>query len=218
VTRHDPAWAAKVESRGQFERAVAYYQTRHVHEARILFAQLCARSCDDGPAHIYLARCEEFLRDGTHHSTGEISTRVEWSHDYDVGIVEIDEQHQEWCRRLGELLQLLRSGRQEGVAGLFDYLRDYIHWHFSQEEELMDEHAYPLRDEHKLEHSRYAQALERFRTELTDGWREPLLVTFRANLFLIDWFVNHTTGSDRELGRYLAAARRHPGRVVALQP
>lgn len=204
VTRQDPAYASKVESRTQFERAVAYYHTRHVDEALALFGPLCAGSRDDGPAHTYLARCEQFLRDGTHHGTGEISTGVEWRHDYDIGVDEIDQQHQEWCKRLGELLDRLHSGRQDGVAELFEYLRDYIHWHFTEEEALMDERAYPARAEHKLEHAHYAQALERFRMELLDGGREPLLVNFRANLFLVDWFVNHTTGTDRELGRFLA--------------
>src|SRR6185369_3899374 len=153
ATPEDPAYANKVESRAVFERAVAYYQTRHVQEARALFAQLYARSPDDLPVRFYLARCEEFLRDGTHRGTGEFSTCMDWSRDYEIGVDEVDEQHQEWCKRLGQLLDHLHSGLQDGVAELFAYLQEYIHWHFSKEEALMDEHRYPLREEHKLEHA-----------------------------------------------------------------
>ena len=202
----DTASAHKMATRAEFERAVAYYQILKVDQAREIFVRLCAQCPDDRPAQVYLERCHVFGETGQHHGTGEISREIEWSHDYDTGVNEIDEQHQEWCKRLAALFECLQSGQQQGLPALFDHLRSYIEWHFAQEEALMDQSGYPLRRQHKLEHARYAEVLERFKTEFEQGQHDPLLVTFRANLCLVDWFINHTTGTDRQLGVCAAEA------------
>jgi hemerythrin len=201
---NDAACAHKATSRTEFERAVAYYHTLHVEQAREIFVGLCASCPEDRPAQVYLDRCDEYGRTGRHYGTGEISRVVAWSHDYDIGVSEIDEQHQEWCKRLARLFEVLQQERMDELPVLFDYLRSYIEWHFGKEEAVMDRFDYPLRRQHKLEHLRYADALQRFAAELKEGSHDPLLVTFRANLFLVDWFVNHTTGTDRQLGHFLA--------------
>lgn len=199
----DKASAHKLATRAGFERAVACYQTLNMDQAHALFARLCAQCPDDRPAQVYLARCEAYASTGHHQGTGEISREIEWSHAYEIGVGEIDEQHQEWCKRLAALFEHLKSGQQQGLPALFKHLRSYIEWHFAQEEAMMDAASYPLARQHKLEHALYAEVLERFATEFEQAQHDPLLITFRANLCLVDWFINHTTGTDRLLGRYL---------------
>lgn len=200
----------KMGQRNDFERGVAYYHSRHCDEALDIFQRLAADSPDDGPIQVYLQRCKEFLAGGAFHGTDEITGPIDWQRIYEIGYEEIDDQHREWCKRLNQLIGHLRTGRQQGVLDLFQYLRSYIEWHFAKEEALMDQYGYPFTRQHKQEHLRYAQELEHFDVSLRKGDHAPLLLVFRANLFLVDWFINHTTGTDRHLGHFLAARQAAP--------
>ena len=194
----------KVNSRPDFEHAVAYYHTMHCEKARNILARLCNECAQDIPARVYLDRCNEYLETGRHHGTGETPGNIEWLLVYQTGQTDIDEQHYEWFLRLRSLLQHLETGVQEGVGELFDYLREYIEWHFAEEDALMERYGYPLFRQHKLEHAQYAHALGQFKLEWTQGDQDPLLVVYRADLFMVDWFVNHVTGTDQHLGRFIA--------------
>ncbi|MDO8279279.1 MAG: bacteriohemerythrin [Burkholderiaceae bacterium] len=195
----------KLIQRSDFELGVVYYHSRHCEEALEIFERLFLDNPHDGPIQVYLRRCKEFLAGGEFHGTDELAGPIEWQHGYEIGFDEIDDQHREWCKRLNDLIGHLRTGRQQGLLELFQYLRSYIEWHFTKEEALMDRYDYPFARQHKQEHARYAQELEQFNASLLQGDHAPLLLTFRANLFLVDWFINHTTGTDRHLGHFLAA-------------
>ena len=67
----------------------------------------------------------------------------------------IDEQHKEWIDRINQLLggceECGCGGKVEAIK-MLDYMADYADFHFSEEEKLQEEVAYPAINEHKAKH------------------------------------------------------------------
>ncbi len=80
-------------------------------------------------------------------------------------------------------------------------LIDYVEFHFSAEENLMEKVEYPEMEEHFFEHlllkSRVLAFQKKFKEE-----SEPLSEDLM--LFLRDWLENHITVVDKKIGSYLS--------------
>ena len=67
----------------------------------------------------------------------------------------------------------------------------------------MRETSYPMLDEHINEHRNFGARFLRLKADIAGGQHDPLYLGFQIQLFLFDWFANHTMRTDRHLGRYL---------------
>ncbi len=116
-----------------------------------------------------------------------------WSDEMSVGISRIDEEHRlllTLIARIGEATEK-KSPRSE-IASIFDRLIDYTEKHFSYEEQLFRQFAYPKSQEHMLEHKRLtAQVLDLNRD------RNSILPENLTD-FLTDWLKVHIMGSDKQ--------------------
>lgn len=194
---------AKLAARARFEQAVAWYHLRQAGRAEPLLAE-CLELCpSDAAARFYLERCRAFREEGRHEGTGELDEGLAWRPEFDLGIGVVDEQHRGLVHEMNVLTGLLRSGRSGTLGQVLEFLGGYAVNHFGTEERLMDEHAYPLAAAHRLEHGNFVAAYQRLRDEILSGAHEPGFLLFRAQVFLIDWFVSHSTGTDRHLARFL---------------
>lgn len=52
------------ENKGQFEKAIQYYQNKEIQEAHILFSELFRKNPKDLAAGLYVKRCAKYLEDG----------------------------------------------------------------------------------------------------------------------------------------------------------
>jgi hemerythrin len=126
-----------------------------------------------------------------------------WDPDLSVGVEAIDAQHRELFARIDRLLEALRE-RQGGaeVARLLHYLAEYVLAHFSSEEKLMLERAYPHYDAHRQEHLRFVRELEALRSEHDrEGPTTVLLV--RVTNRVTAWLREHIYRADRDLAAFL---------------
>jgi hemerythrin len=129
--------------------------------------------------------------------------KLEWSPALAVGIAEIDEQHQELFRRAGSLLDGLHRGEPREVGELVDYLHRYAVTHFGAEEAAMRQGRYPGYARHKAEHDRFIDDLLGLAADLEREGGGAFLAV-RIDHWLGTWLRQHVSGTDAELGRFLA--------------
>ena len=199
------ATAAKRASLADFEQAVAWYHLRRIDRAEPLFRVCLEREPGDAPARFYLERCRAFREEGRHEGTGELDEALEWRPEFDLGVAVVDEQHRGLVREMNVLTGILRGERGGSTGDVLDFLAGYAVDHFGTEERLMEAHDYPLAASHRVEHGNFVAAYGRLREEILSGAHEPGFLLFRAQVFLLDWFVTHSTGTDRHLARFLRA-------------
>jgi hemerythrin len=219
VFDHDPGAIreGKDKTRKLFEEGIAYYHIKAIEKA-IPLLESCLRDVpEDYPAQIYLQRCHDFLATGVHVGTGEITGTMAWSDDFLVGVDEIDNQHKALVVSMNHLSAQIASGDTSGVDETLNFLADYAHFHFGSEERIMREINYPFINEHIQEHQKFIQEFIRLKNNIISGLHDPLYLSFQIQLLMFDWFANHTTKTDRHLGRFVRSQRheRDPSMPLA---
>lgn len=197
----------KQSTRTRFEEAVAYYHLKAVDRAVPLFEHCLRDVPDDAPAKIYLDRCHDFQKNGHHEGTGEVGSHLEWRDEFLVGHKDIDDQHRELLANINKLAAAIAGRDTSGIDGMLGFIGDYVHFHFENEEGIMRDCAYPLMADHVREHQELVRQFVRLQAAIKGGLHDPLYLGFQIQLFLFDWFANHTTKTDRHLGRFIRATR-----------
>lgn len=119
----------------------------------------------------------------------------------------IDAQHRELFAHLATLLAASRERRsQQEVAGLLDFLGDYVIRHFAAEEALMIQGAYPGIEAHRAEHRDFVKQYEVLRRELRSEGPSRLFAIRLGNR-VTAWLREHIYRTDRLLAEWL---RDHP--------
>jgi hemerythrin len=125
----------------------------------------------------------------------------EWTADYAMDIPGLDREHQSLFRIAGELHAAMVSGKGTAVMGrILDRLIQYTTVHFSHEERLMREAAYPAYEAHKAEHEALAAQVVAFSSRFSSG---QATITVQLLQFLKSWLQNHIASSDRKYAPYL---------------
>ena len=133
-----------------------------------------------------------------------MSVNFEWNNDYSIGIDEIDSQH----KRFLSLLQETYSFKQRGTDNsrlktLVQELEKYLVFHTKSEEMLMILYDYPKQELQKEEHKK---VITKVREKIKNLPENPEDLTDLL-IYLMKWFVNHTTYLDKELGGHIQQQR-----------
>lgn len=205
--------AGKQAALPMFERAVACYHQREMARAEEGF-QACLRLAPgDTVTRLYLDRCAHFRAGGVHQGTGEIDLIPEWQAAFSIGVPVIDDQHRELLDRMRRLSDSVRKGADPAIHQVLAFLESYVVEHFHDEERLMQESGYPFIRQHQHEHETFGRYFSRLKAEILAAESDTSYLTFRIQLLLVDWLINHTTKTDRHFGLYLRDTR-----VDALAP
>jgi len=126
-----------------------------------------------------------------------------WDPNLSVGVEAIDAQHQELFARIDRLLDAIRErhGAAE-VARLLEYLGEYVLAHFSTEEKLMLERAYPHYGAHRQEHQRFVREFAALRAE-HDKEGPTVVLLIRVTNRVTAWLREHIYRADRDLAAFL---------------
>jgi hemerythrin len=200
-----PLREAKIRCAPLFEEAVASYHLREVALAEPLFRRCLEEAPEDAPARFYLERCLAFRETGRHDGTGELEGTLAWRDEFTLGAGEIDRQHRALVDAMNRVVPLLHAGDASALEQLLAFLEGYARDHFGTEEGLMSRSGYPFTAEHVREHQNFAGFLRRLAGDVAAG-RPRLHLVFQTQVFLLDWFANHSTGTDRHLVRWLRAS------------
>lgn len=126
---------------------------------------------------------------------------INLQNDQQVGVPEIDAQHEAMVGLINDLHQAMSAGAKlEELGDLIDLLVVHAHMHFQYEEQLMQEHAFPGLNKHREEHERLLAHIEDLAARFHGG--EPLL-SFAVMVDLKGWALVHIETYDVALGAFL---------------
>jgi hemerythrin len=194
----------KLKTRHAFEEAVAYYHLKEIDQAEPLLQACITEVPDDQPAQTYLSRCREYRATGIHHATGEVGSELAWRDEFLVGNPLIDEQHQELLVHINDLAAKVATGNFVGIDDIMQFIGRYVQMHFETEEVIMHRIHYPHLAAHVQEHRSFTQRYLCLADDIAQQRHSRLYLGFQIQLFLFDWFANHTTRTDRYLTRFIA--------------
>lgn len=118
---------------------------------------------------------------------------ITWSPALEIGIPEIDYQHRNLVSMLNALNDAIEEKAAQSVIGeILEALNAYVITHFASEERLMDKLHYEFIDEHKIEHHRLSESVQRYRSAFDRGECSPTELLE----FLIRWLLQHVAGAD----------------------
>jgi hemerythrin len=129
---------------------------------------------------------------------------IQWTNTLPSGIADLDAQHEEMFRRAGRLLDAM-SGRDASgdFAARLEDLQSFAVEHFRREETWMRETSFPGFIRHKAEHDRFVEDLHALAREHAARGNRAF-GAMRASQWLAQWMKDHVSGTDAELGRFLA--------------
>jgi len=132
---------------------------------------------------------------------------IQWTPALSVGIEKIDEQHRELIERIHSLVKSIHESRcRNTIAGMIEFLQEYVVFHFREEESFMRSKEYPELDSHIRQHEEFLRSIENLRRDLdrlmTEGGSSyELSVT--TNQVVVEWIMAHIANIDRKFGEYL---------------
>jgi hemerythrin-like metal-binding protein len=112
----------------------------------------------------------------------------------------MDSQHRQLVALANALNEaMLQNADEDVMRRQFAGLLSYTAMHFTSEERLMAEAAYPAAAQHRKEHEKLLLDLYRMRGNYGPGAQE-ILQTLSV---LQDWLRDHIASADRKLAAYL---------------
>ncbi len=133
---------------------------------------------------------------------------MKWTKDLSVGVDIIDNQHKELFNRINSLVEAIKQHIcKDKISGVIQFMEDYIHAHFNEEERFMLKYDYPGYQHHKAQHEYFKNELYILKSELIkiEGGAKPgsydLSVT--TNQVVVDWILEHIVIVDKQLGNFL---------------
>jgi hemerythrin len=137
-----------------------------------------------------------------------VDTIVTWQNSYSVGIQLIDDQHKELINLTNKLWASCMKGRDASKAIFMQAIRsavEYVDYHFSTEEKIMERINYPEYGAHKREHTAFVKEVLSQVEDFTNG-KEFAPQSFVH--YLKDWVLTHIAVCDKKLGHYLVSMKR----------
>ncbi len=126
---------------------------------------------------------------------------------FELGILEMDEQHKVLIQMLQDTYDACRRGEgSKYITQVIEYLEAYIEKHFEQEEILQKQCNYPDFKEHRDMHTMYLQQVTALKQEITqqEATTEQVAKLIQYLTHIIE---NHMLTEDYKLAEYIKHAK-----------
>jgi hemerythrin-like metal-binding protein len=141
-----------------------------------------------------------------------------WKDSYRLGVDRIDEQHMELFRMTEDLLNAVRDGATvEAYQKALGFLKDYVIYHFRDEEAYQASIHCSDMQAHKEEHRQFTQTVLDYEKRLKeDGFSKKTMKDLAGTVTA--WLIYHVVDTDQKMiaGEQAAGEERHFDRCVDL--
>lgn len=127
---------------------------------------------------------------------------IEWTESNSVGIDSLDQQHKQLVALTNQLFLAIMGDRgRDVVTGILEELADYVDYHFSHEEELLQKYHFPVDklELHIEEHRILTEQVHSFIKDIKD----QNILDLAVFDFLRDWTTNHLNTTDKKYTKLL---------------
>ncbi len=125
---------------------------------------------------------------------------MEWSTKFELGIPDMDQQHQRWLEILNNFYEKLdNDDMTENVKKLVDEVLEYTNYHFTQEETFMESIHYPEIDSQKQMHAEIIRMIEGYRQKAVEG---KVIISMTLTAELKKWFKEHILIEDKKYSEF----------------
>ncbi len=126
---------------------------------------------------------------------------IVWEDKYKVGYKKIEDQHLELIEIINDLYDCMDNQNSEDELLKSEFKKalrktvDYVSYHFSYEEKIMQAIEYNKMSEHSAYHREFAQTIYNYIKSYENGSLDAI-----NNLvqYLKDWFLNHILVTDKK--------------------
>lgn len=133
---------------------------------------------------------------------------AQWKKEYEIGLLEVDQQHQNLLKIMNELYSglykdgWLRSSveRKSAFRRTAKQAVEYVKIHFSTEENYMIKFGYPDFKNHRKQHIQFVRELLNDVDKFEKGDSEA---PEKFLHYLKDWLLNHIAEEDSKIGLFL---------------
>ena len=126
---------------------------------------------------------------------------IEWKKEFEVGIADVDHEHQEIITLINNLHDAM-SGENATIS-VMDFLGEiytHVSAHFALEEKIMRTHKYDQYTEHKADHERLLDELR----DIMDDYEENAFFSDKEFAGHVEhWFTDHFKTKDARLHKHL---------------
>lgn len=130
-----------------------------------------------------------------------------WKDRYSIGVELIDDQHKELFKRLSDFIQIVQNenswnDKLDSVKETLSFMKEYVVYHFNDEEEYQEEIGYPERELHKRVHADFKETINDYiKLFEKEGFSEEKIQELSAKL--MTWLIVHVGKMDRKIGEYV---------------
>jgi hemerythrin len=138
---------------------------------------------------------------------------VTWEDRYSVGIQLIDDQHKHLIELTNGLYKACLTGTEAARAHFREAIRgtvDYVKFHFTAEEQLLEQINYPGIAAHKREHETFVKKVLADAKDFEEGKKFVPNIFVR---FLRDWILAHIAVEDRRYADYILELKKQQVRM-----
>jgi methyl-accepting chemotaxis protein len=134
------------------------------------------------------------------------SKYYKWDDSFVTGVKLIDARHMRLFEMVNRLLDACDQGRgQDELAKSLSFLINYTVKHFSEEEALQQQYAYPGFQEHRRIHENFKKTVGKFAQELnSQGPSQAMLEQIKTQVG--GWLVTHVKSEDIKMAAFLTSA------------
>jgi hemerythrin len=128
---------------------------------------------------------------------------IEWDDRYSMNIQFIDDQHKELLNLTNALYKGCLAGDETARTYFMETIRgavDYVKYHFSTEEKMLETINYPEFAHHKREHETFVKRILEDVEKFQDGKK---FVPNDFVRYLKDWVLTHIAIEDKKYSEYI---------------
>lgn len=130
-----------------------------------------------------------------------------WKDSLLVGVPEIDREHRKLVAAIDDLMEACTKGQgRAAIEKTLIFVESYTKTHFTNEERLQLQYAYPLMSAHKKMHEQFIANISALIANLEKNGPN-IALTADINKTLIDWLIRHIGSEDKKLGDFINSKR-----------